>query len=321
MAIDEARAFCKERGIDLEAIKDAEAFQRIKLLDEAVEAIITGEESKKVYLNMAAKIARVFRAIKPDPMCNEFVADVSALCVIGKKIRELVPPADISEVMKDIEQLLDDSIATEGYKIIRETDPEAKPLIDLSRLDFEKLKAKFTKNKKRTEAERLKAMISRKLNEMIQQNRSRMDFMERFQEMIDDYNSGSKNIEELFEELVEFAQSLKEEEKRAMREELSEEELAIFDILTKPEPKLSKKQQAEVKKIVRELLDKLKKEKLVLDWQKEQKTKATVKFFIEELFDERLPDVYNKDMFQTKCDLTYMHVYDAYGGYPMEARV
>lgn len=320
-AINEAKDFCNERGINLEAIKRADGFQRINLLDNAVEAIIEGEDVKKTFLNMAAKIARVFRAIKPDPLCNDYVADVTVLCVIGQKIRELSPPADIREVMKDIEQLLDDSIATEGYKIVREAAPDTKPLIDLSQLNFEKLKTKFTKGKQRTEAERLKTMISRKLNEMIQQNRSRMDFMERFQKMIDEYNSGAKNIEELFDELIKFAQSLKEEEKRAMREELSEEELAIFDILTKPEPKLSKKDNIKVKKIVRDLLDKLKKEKLVLDWQKEQRTKATVKFFIEEFFDERLPEVYDKNIFQTKCDLTFMHVYDVYGGYPTEMRV
>lgn len=85
MAIKEATEFCKDRGVDLETIEKAEGFQSIKLLDEAVEAIIETDESKKAFLNMAAKIARVFRAIKPDPLCNEFVADVSVLCVIGKK--------------------------------------------------------------------------------------------------------------------------------------------------------------------------------------------------------------------------------------------
>ena len=86
--------------------------------------------------------------------------------------------------------------------------------------------------------------------------------------MIDAYNSGSKNIEELFDELIKFAHSLNEEEQRAMREELTEEELAIFDILTKPEPKLKKKDEIEVKKIVRDLLDKLKRESLFLNGKK-----------------------------------------------------
>jgi type I restriction enzyme R subunit len=138
--------------------------------------------------------------------------------------------------------------------------------------------------------------------------------------MIDAYNEGSKNIEELFEELMAFAQSLKEEEQRAMREELTEEELALFDILTKPEPKLTKKARGEVKKVVRELLEKLKREKLVLDWIKTQAKRAVVLDYIEDFFDQRLPDEYDKDIFQSKCDLAYLHVYDVYGRYSGEAR-
>jgi type I restriction enzyme, R subunit len=53
----------------------------------------------------------------------------------------------------------------------------------------------------------------------------------------------------------------------------------------------------------------------VLDWQKQQRTKATVKVFIEEFFDSNLPEKYDKEMFQAKCDITFMHVYDVYGGY------
>ncbi len=320
-ALREATEFCSDRKIDLRKIETAEGFEKVKLLSDAVEAIIDTDESKKAFLNMASKIARVFKAVKPDPICLELIEDVTLLCVIGKKIKELTPAADISEVMKEVESLLDDSIATEGYVITRDIDPDAEPLIDLSKIDFDMLKGKFKKARKRTEAEKLKALINRKLKEMITQNRSRMDYLERFQQMIDQYNSGSKNIEELFEELVNLAKDLKEEDKRAMREELSEEELAIFDILTKPDPKLTRKEETEVKRIVRELLDKLKKEKLVLDWKKTQQRKAVVKDFIEEFFDERLPESYGTDIFQEKCDMTFLHVYDQYGTYQSEMRV
>ena len=46
----------------------------------------------------------------------------------------------------------------------------------------------------------------------------------------------------------------------------------MFDLLTKPDIKLTRKQELEVKKIARELLEKLKQEKLVLDWRKRQRT-------------------------------------------------
>jgi type I restriction enzyme R subunit len=140
-----------------------------------------------------------------------------------------------------------------------------------------------------------------------------MDFLERFQKLIDAYNAGSKNIEELFAELVKFAQSLNEEEQRALAEGLTEEELSLFDILTKPDPKLTKAQEAEVKRVAKGLLETLKKEKLVLDWRTRQQPRAAVRQFIEiEL--NKLPEAYTPDIFETKCDRAYRHVFDHYVG-------
>jgi type I restriction enzyme R subunit len=110
--------------------------------------------------------------------------------------------------------------------------------------------------------------------------------------------------------LVRFSQGLQEEEKRFIREELdSEEELAVFDMLTKPEMKLSKKEAAEVKRVARQLLATLKKEKLVLDWKKKQQTRAGVKLTIEKTLD-LLPEIYTTDIYNQKCDLVYKYVYD-----------
>ena len=102
-----------------------------------------------------------------------------------------------------------------------------------------------------------------------------MNYMERFQQMIDEYNSGAINVEEFFRWLMEFAKSLNEEEQRAVSEGLTEEELAVFDLLTKPEIELTAKERAQVKKAARDLLEKLKEEKLVLDWRKRQQSRAT----------------------------------------------
>lgn len=105
---------------------------------------------------------------------------------------------------------------------------------------------------------------------MLRLNESRVDLAEKFQKLIDNYNSGSLNIEGFFAELKAFTQTLNGEEKRAISEGLSEEELALFDILTKPEPKLTKAEEAQVKVVCRELLATLKREKLVLDWREKQ---------------------------------------------------
>jgi len=149
---------------------------------------------------------------------------------------------------------------------------------------------------------------------MIRLNRTRMDYLERFQRMIDEYNAGSMNIDEFFKQLVSFAQGLNEEEKRGISEQLTEEELAIFDLLTKPEMSLIKKEEQQVKKVVRELIEILKQEKLVLDWRKRQQSRAQVRVTIEDIFDRGLPQVYAPELYQKKCDAMYQHVYDSHYG-------
>jgi type I restriction enzyme, R subunit len=76
-----------------------------------------------------------------------------------------------------------------------------------------------------------------------------MDFQEKFEELIESYNAGSRNIEELFEELLKLSRNLSAEQQRHVRESMSEEELVIFDILTRPAPDLSPDEHAEVKKV------------------------------------------------------------------------
>src|SRR5690606_26158282 len=117
----------------------------------------------------------------------------------------------------------------------------------------------------------------------------------------DRYNAGSANITTFFEELKALARSLTGEEQRHIHEQLTEEELAIFDLLTKPEPRLKTSEEEQVKKVVRELLTKLKTELLVLDWKKRQATRAAVQVTIEQIFDAGLPDVYDRSIFSRKC--------------------
>ena len=107
------------------------------------------------------------------------------------------------------------------------------------------------------------------------------------------------DIEQLFEELMRFVGNLDDEERRHVREALTEEELTMFDILTKPEPQLTKSQKVEVKKIARELLAKLKHEKLILDWRNKEMAKAGVRETIREELDA-LPDVYDRRLWEEK---------------------
>jgi len=260
--------------VTLKTIAAAQGFLRIGLIDEAVEAFLANEADKKTYLQMASRVARLFKAILPDPLANELAPLSVLVSYLAAKIQALGDPPDISAVMGDVETLLNGSIATEGYRIGPASKPEV--LVNLSEIDFAALQAKFAQGHKRTAAEKLKKLIEGKLTQMVAVNASRMDLADKFQKLIDEYNAGSRNIESFFNGLKDFIVTLTVEEQRAIAEELTEEELAIFDILTKPEPVLTQAEEAEVKKVCRELLATLKREKLVLDWREKQQAKAGV---------------------------------------------
>ncbi|MFJ4194721.1 type I restriction endonuclease subunit R [Pseudomonas sp. NPDC089534] len=303
--------FLSEHGVNAQAIKDAHGFEKVAKLDDAVEQLIANEETKNSFMSQARIVSRVYRAILPDPDANELAPDAVLISVIAQKIKALTPPVDISDVMQQVEELLDRSIAPVPY-IIKEDDDQ--PLHDLSQIDFEKLKEKFNQGRKRTEAEKLRALLSMKLETMLTENPTRKDFMEKFQKLIDAYNSGSLNIEVFFKELVDLTADLKVEDQRAIRENLSEEELALFDILTKPVPELADKERTLVKKVCKELLETLKAEKLVLDWRKKDRARSDVRRTLEIVFDRGLPESYDEGIYNEKCELAFHHIFTSYYG-------
>jgi type I restriction enzyme R subunit len=314
-ALAEIRGLCQEQGVNLTGIQAAEGFARIGLLDDAVEALVTSEEIKRRYLDLANTVQRLYKAVLPDPTAREFAVEVTPVQVIADKIRALIPPADISLVMQQVEGLLDRSIATEGYIIREASAPYGdEHWIDLSKIDFEKLAEKFKTGRKRTMNEKLEGTVARKLMALVRLNRTRMDYLERFQEMIDAYNAGSLNAEEFFQQLVVFARSLNEEEQRGVGEQLNEEELALFDLLSKPRIDMSEADRDKVKATARELLATLKAGKLVLDWRKRQQARAEVRVTIEKLLDQGLPRAYTPELFEQKTTAVFQHIYDAYYG-------
>lgn len=138
-------------------------------------------------------------------------------------------------------------------------------IFDLAKIDFTKLNKTFVSGRNHIEVEKLKAQIATRLQRMVLLNRSRFNLLDIFQQAIDEYNAGSPNVDQFFNQLLEFTKTLKDEEKRHIVENLSEEELAIFDLFTKPDMKLTQAQELQVKKVAEVLLQTLKKQQLVLD--------------------------------------------------------
>ena len=312
-AVVELKLFLTDRKIDLQAIIDAPAtdFSKLQLLDEASD-ILLEPANKEVFTSFVRQINRIFKAILPDSSADAYIQERIAINVIYKQMREKsglsVDDEDVLDVVRQqVNELLDESIET--IKI----DSNLPDPVNIAGIDFDALAEMVSKvtNPRVSDAEKLKNLIARKLAPMVAKNKSRQDLQQKFKELVEEYNLGAYTAEEFFIELQGFINTLSEEETRTVREGLDEEELAVFDLLSK-DVQLSEKERNDVKKIAKELTDKMQ-GVLVLDWRKKQRTKARVRSFIEETLDH-LPEVYDDNLWPQACDDVFLHVYDKYPG-------
>ena len=199
--------------------------------------------------------------------------------------------------------LLDENIL--GVEIaapVRESG-DTKGLTDLSAIDFEKLAEAFMKAP-RTTVEQLRTKATEAVQKMAAQNPSRVDLIEKLEMLIDAYNAGTATNEDMFEKLKAFIRSLDEEQGRAAREGLSDDELTIYDILTRPEPKLTKAQNVEVKKVTRELLVRLHDKVAVFEWHRRRQTRSDVEWTIKEVLSTVPEATYPEALWNAKVKAT-----------------
>ncbi|RFO96781.1 deoxyribonuclease HsdR [Rhodoferax lacus] len=309
-SVMDATTFCAAKGVMLAAMEELAggSLERLQAVADALNALISPDPLRRDFFGHERLVSTLYKAVKPDPSALEFASRVACLSTIAEAIRaKLNPnPPDISTVLSGINDLLDASIT--GHAI-REQGP---PALDLSKINFEALAQRFSQSKhKNTDLEVLKAAIRAKLEKMVELNRTRADFSEKFEELIESYNAGSRTIEALYQELLELSNSLNDEEHRHVRENMSEEELVIFDILTRPSPELGAEERAEVKKVARELLARLK-ELLVLNWRQKSTARSQLKLTIEDTLDSGLPRAYTPEVYREKCSAVFEHVYESY---------
>jgi type I restriction enzyme R subunit len=251
--------FCLEQNIDLTILKDFSELKKIDAVDTVVNTILIREEIKNKFLSLADKAIKYFGAILPDKRANKYFENIKLFRVLTDRIRILTKKeVDISEISDKIEKILDESIESDGYNI-----KTSSKITDLSKIDFEVLKEKLDKANKYLEAEKLKAFLETEIEKMIRLNATRKDLLEKLQKLVEEYNLGAKNIEEYLEELINLTKDASEELNRAFKEDLSEEELAIVDLVRKPN--LSEKEIKKIKSFAKIILEKLKENQLVLD--------------------------------------------------------
>ncbi|MEQ1618888.1 MAG: type I restriction endonuclease subunit R, partial [Terricaulis sp.] len=259
-AIAEANQFCERREVALATILTASVPDRLSRIALAVERLMGPDAEITAFLRLAGETWSLFKSVLPDPRADAHRQEAVVLRALADAVRAQIERPNVSEVARDIEALLDDSIA--GISIaapIRAAD-DITGLIDLSKIDFDRLRARFNQGPPRTQARQLRRAVENRIAAMVRANPTRRDLVQRLEELVARYNSGSIEAERLFEDLLTLLRDLSEEDQRSVRENLSEEELAIFDILTKPDLELTDPERDLVKRIARDLLGSVKHE-------------------------------------------------------------
>jgi type I restriction enzyme R subunit len=306
-----------EVNFDLKELINADGLHKLAAMEKAVNAVYTNDETKRKFQILSREVFKKFKSLQPDKVLNHYASRKNAIDVIYTAIEDKIESADVADIMRKIQNVVDESIEN----MVAEPSHNEGKTIDLSGLNFGLLEQYFlkTKNKNAT-VQSLKDKIEKQLKQMIERNPLTIDYYKRYQEIIVEYNRGKDEvvIKETFRKLIELVNSYSEEQADTKREGLTDEQKAIFDILRQGK-KLKEKEKNEIKKISIELLDDLKQEKLKVEqWSNKSVTAAAVFNTVSKSLFEALPfPAYKTDDIDLKTNLVYEHLKQQYfgGGY------
>ena len=314
-ALEATEAFLQcEVNFDLQELIKADGLLKLAAMEKALNAVYTNDETKLKFQVLAREVFKKYKALQPNKVLYQYSSRKNAIDVIYTAIEDNIECADVAEIMRKIQNVVDESIEN----MVAEPTPNNSKMIDLSGLDFEMLEKYFlkTQNKNAT-VQSLKDKIEKQLKKMVERNPLTVDYYKRYQEIIDEYNRGKDEtvIKETFRKLIELVNSYSKEEADTKRECLSDEQKAIFDILRQGK-KLVENEKNEIKKISVELLNELKKEKLrVEQWAEKSVTAAAVFNYVNKTLFDVLPyPTYQTDDVDLKTNLVYEHLKHQYFG-------
>jgi len=308
-AIEATEAHLRGLGFDPATLIGAKGFARIKGLADAVDAVYSSDETKRRFEIMARQVFARFKALLVEPSAWAYAERHDNIESIYKKLTERRDTADVTALLKELHRIINEAIRTEAVG-----DDQAEGLtFDLSKIDLEKLRDEFARKvrHKATVLQDIREIVEHKLAAMLARNPMRMDYQLKYEAIIADYNreKDRATIEETFRRLVEFMDSLDEEQTRAVREGLSDDELAMFDLLKRDD--LSKADRERVKQASRELLSSIKTRLAELDrfWEKEQTKGEVEALILDEIFVKLPSPPFTPEEKKLVADSVYAHIW------------
>lgn len=310
--VAKTETFLSERKIDLGLLIAAEGFAKLSYLQDAANAVCGSIEDKKSFSTYATELKRLMKYTDRDDVTGHMRRQCEAIAAIYGMLQKKRKHTDTTDLMVEINAIINDYVEIEPQQPNAITAP---PRFDISAIDFDLLRREFAKTRRKNLLMRdLDEAIRRQLDKMVFANPKRIDYYERYREIIQSYNGEQDRatIEKTFLDLMDLADRMSREEQRYAREGFaSDEELSLYDMLFRDD--LSKNDIKKLKTAASDLLRKIKTKISELDhWTDKQETRAVVDTLIRDVLWETLPECYNNDDITEYREKVYEYVFTRY---------
>lgn len=295
----------------LHKLIEAKDFEKLELLKEAANAVSGTLEERKQFQTYVTELIRLMKYVDRQDITSENRKEYEALVAIFHQLQKKRKNASNTDLMVEINHIISEYV---------EVDVPQEGLVpsrrfDISKIDFALLQKEFARTKKRNlMLKDLDDLIQERLNKLLFSNSQRINYYERYQKIIEDYNSeqNQATIEKTFMDLMDLAKSMDQEEQRYAREGFSsDEELSLYDLLFLET--LTKQEMQQIKRVAVDLLAKVKSKIAELDhWRDKEETKATVDNLIRDTLWSELPKCYDDNSISMCRQKIYEYVYVRY---------
>ncbi len=310
--IEGAKTFLAKRNFQLSNLVHSSSFEKIALIVTAANAVSETVEERKAFSKFATELKRLVKYLNRDDIEEASRKEYEAIVEIHNVLQKKRKHADTTDIMVEVNSIISEYVKIDD--VSSGNDHESRQF-DISALDFDLLSREFAKVKnKNILMKDLRDVVEQKLEQMLSINPNRVDYYERYQKIIDEYNSEQDRatIEKTFMDLMNLVGSLNEEEQRYIREGLSsDEELSMYDLLFREG--LTKTDIKKIKEVAASLLQKVKSKISELDhWTDKQETKAEVDNLIRDILWSELPNSYDDERLTECRRRIYEYVYTHY---------
>lgn len=310
--IGKAKIFLAEHDFDLESLIVAVGFAKLSYLQEAANAVCGTIENKKTYSTYASELNRLMKYIDRADITEHTRKQYEAIAAIYAELQKKRKHVNTTNLMIEINSIISSYIEIQHMPI---TSNQETRRFDISAIDFGLLRTEFAKVKRKNLVMRdLEEIIQQKLDRMLFTNPERINYYERYQQIIMGYNAEQDRatIEKTFMDLMDLANQMNQEEQRYAREGFSsDEELSLYDMLFRDD--LSKNDIKKLKEVATTLLRKIKNRIAEIDhWTDKQETKAEIDNLIRNILYAELPLCYDEISISTYRQRIYEYVYTRY---------